>query len=65
MIRAFRAILAQRRGEVTAEVTSAGPLSDAQSAAIADALRASVGSKVSIEARVDPELLGGLVVKVG
>ena len=33
--------------------------------AIADALRASVGSKVSIEAWVDPELLGGLVVKVG
>ncbi len=65
MIRAFRAILGHRRGEVTAEVTSASPLSDAQSAAIADALRASVGSKVSIEAWVDPELLGGLVVKVG
>ena len=65
MIRAFRAILGHRRGEVTAEVTSASPLSDAQSAAIADALRASVGSKVSIEAWVDPELMGGLVVKVG
>ena len=65
MIGAFRAILAHRRGEVTAEVTSASPLSDDQSAALADALKASVGSKVSIEARVDPELLGGLVVKVG
>ena len=47
------------------KMSSAGPLSETQSAAIADALRASVGSKVSIEARVDPELLGGLVVKVG
>jgi F-type H+-transporting ATPase subunit delta len=65
MIRAYRAILAHRRGEVTAEVTSAGPLSEAQGTAIAEALRASVGSKVSIEARVDPSLLGGLVVKVG
>ena len=65
MIRAFRAILAHRRGEVTAEVTSASPLSETQSTAIAEALRASMGSKVSIEARVDPELLGGLVVKVG
>ncbi len=65
MIRAFRAILAQRRGEVTAEVTSANPLSESQSAAIAGALRASVGAKVTIEARVDPDLLGGLVVKVG
>jgi F-type H+-transporting ATPase subunit delta len=50
---------------VTAEVTSASALSEAQSTAIADALRAAMGSKVSIEARVDPELLGGLVVKVG
>ena len=65
MIRAFRAILAHRRGEVTAEVTSASPLSSAQSGAIADALRASVGSKVTIQAWVDPDLLGGLVVKVG
>lgn len=65
MIGAFRAILARHRGEVTAEVTSASPLSDAQGAALTEALRESVGAKVSIEARVDPALLGGLVVKVG
>ena len=65
MIRAFRAILGHRRGEVTAEVISASPLTDAQSAAITAALRASVGSKVSIQAWGKPDLLGGLIVKVG
>jgi F-type H+-transporting ATPase subunit delta len=65
MIDAFLAQLAQRRGEVTAEVVSARPLSEAQRRAIADALHKSVGGNVAIDARVDPTLIGGLVVKVG
>lgn len=65
MIGAFRAIVAARRGEVTAEVVSAAALSEGHLARLGEALRASVGGKVAIESRVDPDLLGGLVVKVG
>ena len=65
MIRAFRALLARHRGEVTAEVASATALSDAQMTALNSALRSAVGQDVQIESQVDKNLLGGLVVKVG
>lgn len=65
MIKGYLALLAQRRGEATAEVVSAKPLSDAQQKAIMDSLKKAVGTKVSIDAHVDETLLGGLVVKVG
>ena len=65
MIGAYQAILAARRGETTAEVVSAKPLTDAQMSALTDTLKNAVGSKVSVEAKVDPGLLGGLIVKVG
>jgi F-type H+-transporting ATPase subunit delta len=66
MASAFLAELARRRGETTATVTSAVPLSPAQLQQLNDALRAVLGSnKVSIDARVEPDILGGLVVKVG
>ncbi len=65
MIAVYGALLAERRGEVTAEVTSAQPLGDSQRTAIEDALRRSVGGNVSIDVRVDPDILGGLIVKVG
>ena len=65
MIDVYRALLAQRRGEMTAEVTSARPLSEAQRSALETALMRSVGANVSIDDRVDPGVLGGLVVKVG
>jgi F-type H+-transporting ATPase subunit delta len=65
MIKSYRAIAAKTRGEVTAEVTSAVALTDAQTAALKDTLKASVGKNVTLAARVDPSLLGGLVVKVG
>ena len=56
---------ARHRGEVTAEVTSAHPLSDAQVAALKAALKDKLGKDVTLQARVNPALLGGLVVKVG
>jgi len=62
---AFLEELARRRGEVTAEVTSARSLSDEQAVAVEAALRSAVGSKVSVNHHVDPELIGGLVVRVG
>jgi F-type H+-transporting ATPase subunit delta len=65
IIGAFRKILATRRGEMTAEVWSARPLSAEQQAALADAIKRAHGAKVSMEVRQDPALLGGLVVKVG
>jgi len=65
MIRGFRALLAQRRGEMTAEVTSAVELSKQQLDAITDALRRSYGGKVAVAPRVDPSLLGGIVVRIG
>jgi len=65
MIKAFRALLARERGEVSADVTSAHPLTPEQMQALADTLRTSIGKNVRIDTRVDPNLLGGLVVKVG
>lgn len=65
MIKAFRAIAAKARGEVSAEVASAVALSDAQVQALKETLKASVGKDVTLAAKVDPSLLGGLVVKMG
>lgn len=65
MIAAFLAQLALRRGEVTAEVVSAQPLSQSQLDTLGDHLRHTVGGRVSIDARVDPRLIGGMIVKVG
>jgi F-type H+-transporting ATPase subunit delta len=65
MIRNFRTLLARERGEVTADVASAHPLTPEQMALLKDNLRASVGKDVQINSRVDPNLLGGLIVKVG
>jgi F-type H+-transporting ATPase subunit delta len=65
MIKAYLAELARRRGEVAAEVVSAHKLNEAQVAAVTDSLRRVVGSKVSVDLKVDPALIGGLVVRVG
>jgi len=65
MIKAFRALLARERGEVNADVTSAHPLTPAQMQALSDTLRTTIGKNVRINTRVDPNLLGGLIVKVG
>lgn len=65
MIRAYLAELARRRGETTAAVTVAQPLTGPQEKALTDALKQAMGVKVTIETRVDPGILGGLIVKVG
>ena len=61
----LRAMIAEHRGQVTAEVVSARPLGQAQSERLARTLRESVGRDVKIDARTDPSLIGGLVVRVG
>lgn len=65
MIDAFLAELARRRGEESAEVVSAVALDERQRQAVNEALRRAVGGKVAVDLKVDPSLLGGLVVKVG
>lgn len=66
MAGAFLAELARRRGETSATVTTAVPLTDAQLAQLTETLRGVLGgAKVSIDAHVEPDILGGLVVKVG
>ncbi len=65
IVRAFATIAAAARGEVTAEVTSAHPLTDAQVKELAAKLKGREGKDVKIKANVDPEVLGGLVVRIG
>lgn len=64
-IRAFQTIAAAQRGEVTAEVASAHPLTDEQLTTLEQKLRAREGRTVKLKTRVEPELLGGLVVTIG
>ena len=65
VIRAFNMLAANHRGETTAEVTSAHPLSDDQVAALRGNLKNRLGRDVAVDLNVDPAILGGLVVKVG
>ena len=65
VIRAFRAMAARHRGEISAEVMSAHPLDDEQVTELKHQLRLRVGREVSVDLSVDPQLLGGLVVRVG
>ena len=65
LITALRARIAEDKGEVTADVVTAKPLSDAQSDKLAKSLADRLGKKVAIHATVDESLVGGLIVKVG
>ena len=65
VIRAFTMLAAHHRGEITAEVVSAHPLTDDQVGAIKQNLRARMGRDIAVDLNVDPAILGGLVVKIG
>ena len=65
VIRAFRRLAAEQRGETTADVVTARPLNDDQLAALKQQLRTRAGRDVTIDATVDPNILGGIVVKLG
>ncbi|MEM6972152.1 MAG: F0F1 ATP synthase subunit delta [Pseudomonadota bacterium] len=65
MLARFRQLLADHRGEVTAEVTSARPLLAAQKKALSKTLRDALGRDVALDLTVDEAIIGGLVVKVG
>ena len=65
MIRAFRSIAAAQRGEVSAQVTSAHALTVTQLEQLRARLTAREGRTVKLTSKVDPDLLGGLVVTIG
>ncbi|WP_457649209.1 F0F1 ATP synthase subunit delta [Profundibacter sp.] len=65
LVENLRKLIADEKGEVTAEVTSAKALTKAQSDKLAKMLKASVGKDVIINPSVDESLIGGLIVKVG
>jgi F-type H+-transporting ATPase subunit delta len=65
VIRAFRRLASEHRGETTAEVVTAHPLNDDQLAALKAQLRTRAGRDVNIDMAVDPSILGGIVVKLG
>ncbi|MDP1600542.1 F0F1 ATP synthase subunit delta [Phenylobacterium sp.] len=64
-ISGFEELAANARGAVSARVTTAVPLTTAQSKGVAAALRTALGKDPEIETRVDPSLLGGIKVQVG
>jgi len=65
VIRAFNLLSARHRGELTAEIVSAHSLDDGQVDAIRQNLRTRMGRDINVDLRVDPAILGGLVVKIG
>jgi F-type H+-transporting ATPase subunit delta len=65
MIKAFRSLYASYKGEVTAEVTVAEMLSDKHRDTLTDALKSVTGRNVQVDVKVDPAIIGGLIVKLG
>ncbi len=65
MVAAFHALLSAHRGEVSAQVISASPLTGPQQETLAKTLKSTIGQDVKIETFVDPDILGGLIVKIG
>ena len=65
VIRAFRALVAKFKGEASADVTVAERLSDRNLDALKTALKSVTGKDVALNVKVDPSIIGGLVVKLG
>jgi len=65
MLPAYRRLVADHKGEVTAQVTVAAKLTAPQTKDLKAALKSVVGKEVAIDATVDPSILGGMIVKVG
>jgi F-type H+-transporting ATPase subunit delta len=63
--RAFRALVARFKGEATADVTVAEALSDKNLDALKTALKAVSGKDVALNVKIDPSIIGGLIVKLG
>ena len=65
IIRGYRELVATHKGEATAEITVAETLKDDHIAALKSALKAISGKDVDLDIKIDPAIIGGLVVKLG
>lgn len=65
MIEQIGALIADERGEVSADVVTATPLTDEQRAALSEAISQGAGKDIKMNVKVDESLIGGLVVRVG
>ena len=65
MVRAYRELVAREKGEATANVTVAEQLKPEHLAALRAALKAVSGKEVDLDVKIDPAIIGGLVVKLG
>jgi F-type H+-transporting ATPase subunit delta len=65
VIRAFRALVARFKGEATADVTVAEALSDKNLDALKTALKSVTGKDVALNVKIDPSIIGGVIVKLG
>jgi F-type H+-transporting ATPase subunit delta len=65
LVVALRGLIADEKGEVTADIRAARALSDDQKKSLAETLKASIGKDVKMNVAVDESLIGGLIVKVG
>jgi F-type H+-transporting ATPase subunit delta len=66
MIRAYRALVARHKGEVTAQVTVAEKLNDKNLDALKSALKSVTGGRdIDLDVKVEPAIIGGLIVKIG
>lgn len=65
VIAGFRKLLADHRNELEADIASAVPLTDAQTEELKATLKAKTGKDISLNSRVDPALIGGLIVNIG
>jgi F-type H+-transporting ATPase subunit delta len=65
MIAAYRQLFARHKGEVTAQVTLAQTPREAHLTAIKDALATITKKEVEVDVKIDPSIIGGLVVKLG
>jgi F-type H+-transporting ATPase subunit delta len=65
IISAYERLVARSRGETEAEVTAARALSEGEITELKAVLKSKLGKEPRLHAKVDPTLLGGLVVKVG
>jgi F-type H+-transporting ATPase subunit delta len=65
IIKAYKALVARHKGEVTAQVTAAEKLSDAHLVALKDALKQVTKQDVQLDVQIEPAIIGGLIVKLG
>ena len=65
LLKSLGALIAEEKGEMTAEVTTATELSAAQARTLAEALKKQTGKTVKLNTAVDDSLIGGMIVKLG